>query len=307
MGWIRRYRLRPQGLRSDFGGPNSHRPYPAEPQRGNRHAPSDRWQRFRCTAIAGGIKDLGPISGVEMAITADPMENIGRKTAGSGVPGPVLARSPRGHEDHTRDSPFFATWPASALRPATHPTRHTMKHNKPQPSRRTVLALTGTTRHTEAHLDHASAFSLEWAGRWCTDAGSLRVPSSGLIRRALAVYGQHLAAADRATEVREVRRCCSADTVSPEVHQAALHRLQAVPADEPLPPLLALLHGPCEATAAARWAELEATAEAFAADILAQPSSRARGALQRKRAAAEGIELQTMANAAPPTTPQGIQ
>lgn len=119
-----------------------------------------------------------------------------------------------------------------------------------QPSTRTTLALKETIKQTEARLDFRSALALAYAQTWLVRAGSLKVPSAGIVRRALVVYAGHLAhaASEEATgparEVREVRRACSAMRVSEEDQRAALQRLEEAPMGEPLPPLHRVRYSP---------------------------------------------------------------
>lgn len=139
---------------------------------------------------------------------------------------------------------------------------------------RTSLALTGTVRNTQAGLDHSSAFALAWAASWLAHAGSKRVPTGGVIRRALAVYVQHLeACASPVDEVRAVSRASSAFLPDKGAERAAYERLEAVPKSEPLPPYRALLHGPDRLDNAA----LEARVEQHIQAIAATPWGRLRG------------------------------
>lgn len=131
---------------------------------------------------------------------------------------------------------------------------------------RTTLALTGTVRTTEAGLDQPSAFALAWAASWLSRAGSRKVPTGGLIRRALAVYLQHLeACASPADEVRAVSRACTALMPDGDTARAAYERLEAVPASEPLPPHRVLLAGPGGLDMAALDARVEQHIQAIAA------------------------------------------
>ncbi len=131
---------------------------------------------------------------------------------------------------------------------------------------RTTLALSGTVRTTEAGLDHSSAFALAWAASWLTRNGSKKVPTGGLVRRALAVYLQHLeTCASPADEVRAVSRACAAFMPDEATARAAYERLEAVPASEPLPPHRVLLAGPGGLDMAALDARVEEHIQAIAA------------------------------------------
>lgn len=139
---------------------------------------------------------------------------------------------------------------------------------------RTSLALTGTVRNTQAGLDHSSAFAMAWAASWLARAGSKKVPTGGVIRRALAVYLQHLqACASPADEVRAVARACAAFLPDGSAARAAYDRLEAVPETEPLPPHRVLLAGPEGLDLAA----LEARVEQHIQAIAATPWGRLKG------------------------------
>lgn len=119
---------------------------------------------------------------------------------------------------------------------------------------RTTIALTGTTFRTSAQLDQASAIALAWATYRLTAAGGLRVPASGVLRRALAVYALHLEQISSdcpptgdttADEFQAVRRACLAVAPDEDTQRAAWERLDAVPAGSPPPgALLDVLRGP---------------------------------------------------------------
>lgn len=113
------------------------------------------------------------------------------------------------------------------------------------PRERTTLPLKGTARITQAGLDHSSAFALAWAQSWLTRAGSKRVPTGGVIRRALAVYVTHLESCPiPPDEVCAVSRTCSALSVDEHAQQGAYERLQAVEEGAELRPYAELLRGP---------------------------------------------------------------
>jgi hypothetical protein len=140
----------------------------------------------------------------------------------------------------------------------------TMTHSAYQ---RTTLALKGTTFRTSAQLDHRSTVALQWSYRWLSAAGGLKVPASGVLRRALALYVHHLEqpGTDQEEEVRAVRIACASTLPDKNDQQAAMQRLDATPVGTMPPPYLEVLHGP---GAAARAAALTETAEALAAQCM---------------------------------------
>ena len=147
---------------------------------------------------------------------------------------------------------------------APHDT-HTTMMTKRKPHRRTRVALTGTTRKTEAHLDHTAALGLEFAQAWLAREGELRVPAAGVIRHALRRYVVHLQSQEdsaSAAEVAAVHRACSALRVEPEDRQAAHDRLSAaIESPHPLPSFISILLGP---QAIARIDDITARAESYA-------------------------------------------
>lgn len=143
------------------------------------------------------------------------------------------------------------------------------------PRERTTLPLKGTTRTTQAALDHSSAFSLLWAQSWLSRAGSRKVPTGGVIRRALAVYVTHLESCPiPLDEVRAVARACSTFSTSEDTQQGAYERLQAVEEGAELPPCAELLHGP---QAALDVAAMDARVDALMAQIANTRWGRLRG------------------------------
>jgi len=86
--------------------------------------------------------------------------------------------------------------------------------------------------------------------------------ASGVVRRALAVYMQHLAdLADPAAEVRAAYAACAVSPTSPEAQEAAWKRLETHQSGQPLPPFVDVLRG-------TRWAA-ELAAVVDQADALA--------------------------------------
>lgn len=153
---------------------------------------------------------------------------------------------------------------------------------------RTTEALTGTAIKTQAALSFPAAFALEYAHVWLTRAGARKVPSAGLIRRALVVYADHLhhqaqqGATGPALEVRAVHRACNAPQVSPGDQQMAQLRLHTAPADEPLQDLQALLGSPCRL---AEFQAMEERVESICKGIFESRSFKMNAAKSAKRAA----------------------
>lgn len=140
-------------------------------------------------------------------------------------------------------------------------TKRSTKPGRP----RTSLDVTGTFLKSQASLCFRSDLATKYATLWLTASGSLKVPASGIIRRALAVYMQHLASADAAEEVRAVRNACGARPVDDQSQQMALLRLYAGPPGDRPPPFRDIVTSP---TTARQMAELTDRAEAMAAECL---------------------------------------
>lgn len=137
-----------------------------------------------------------------------------------------------------------------------------MSHRRKAPLRlRTTLALQGTYSKAHTQLSFEADLAVKYAAHWLAAAGSLKVPASGIIRRAVAVYAQHLATADQRSEVSAVRSACSVLPTGEEEQQMALLRLYACPPGEPLPPFKDIVRSPLVAR---QMAELTARAEAMA-------------------------------------------
>jgi len=103
---------------------------------------------------------------------------------------------------------------------------------------RQLYALNGTHKATPARLDFNSTVCLEWVNLWTVSRRGLRVPHSGTIRRALAVYVQHLeqlGPSDVAYELGCVRRACSGSTPREEDRAAVAARLEAFTGPEVRP------------------------------------------------------------------------
>jgi len=111
---------------------------------------------------------------------------------------------------------------------------------------RTTTPLTSTVSKFQASLDFTSSLALSYAERWLIHAGGLQVPASGVVRRALALYVQHLNKDTTAAleEFKSVQRACRVSSTPQEDQEAALQRLNSVQAPEPLPAFLDVLRGP---------------------------------------------------------------
>jgi hypothetical protein len=142
-----------------------------------------------------------------------------------------------------------------------------------QPRQRTTVDLKNTNSRPTVLLSFESELALKYAGLWLAAASPLKVPVSGLARRALEVYMQHLSSADPAEEFRDVRASCTASPTSAEGQQMAHLRLYATPPGEPLPVFRDMLRSPAVAR---QMAELTARAEAMAAECLASRPGRKR-------------------------------
>lgn len=89
------------------------------------------------------------------------------------------------------------------------------------------MPLTGTVSRTQASLDAPSAFALEYAQAFLLASGRQSVPSSAVIRRALALYVVHLAGhKDHPQELREVLRASSAPPMEQDSRKEATVRFQ---------------------------------------------------------------------------------
>lgn len=122
---------------------------------------------------------------------------------------------------------------------------------------RTTTPLTSTVFKFQASLDFTSSLALSYAERWLIHAGGLQVPASGVIRRALALYVQHLNKDTTAAleEFKSVQRACRVSSTPQEDQEAALQRMDGLTHTEPLPRFEEVLHGP-------RWASDMAASQA---------------------------------------------
>lgn len=138
------------------------------------------------------------------------------------------------------------------------------------------MKLTGTTAATKAHLDFHAELSIEYAQHWLHLAGGQKVPASGVIRRALAVYVRHLA--DANTEPRHefsaTRAACQSSPIPSADQQQAREPLEALAGPLPLPPFANVRAG---YDVAAAVAETNRRADALFNHIAAGPRGRMRG------------------------------
>ncbi len=184
----------------------------------------------------------------------------------------------------------------SHTRPNTMPAFRT-----PAPRRRTTIALSGSTQAVKAHLCASSTVALQWAQAWAQrrDASQAtagrKVPISGVIRRALALYARHLQAApDPAAELRALHSACTALRPSRADLEAQEERLTEALATgdlgQVLPPLEWALHGPGRSP---EWADdMTSRAEALALQMQAEPAFRLAVAAQRKADRRQGVRAQ---------------
>lgn len=137
------------------------------------------------------------------------------------------------------------------------------------PRDRRTVTLRATTSTVRAQLDFPSALAVTYARQWL-QAGPAQmgvdVLSSGIIRRALAVYMAHLngPGIDPEVEARAVRSCCSSSLPDAQDRQAASERLEGHQKGHPMPTYLDVLHGPHKA---AECVALTDRAEALAEQI----------------------------------------
>lgn len=129
----------------------------------------------------------------------------------------------------------------------------TKKTRTHPPRPRTTLPLRGTTSTPKLQLDHRSDLALEWARAWLkTGPGALGVDPllSGVVRRALAVYVDHLQRPELnpEQEARAVRSVCSVSKPDEEDRQADWKRLEDHRPGQAFPTFSSVLHGPHTAT-----------------------------------------------------------
>ena len=115
----------------------------------------------------------------------------------------------------------------------------------PLPYERTTYRLGCPHSCNPARLDFKAHLALEWAQRWVALQGSLKAPSSGLIRRALYLYVNHLeqqAAPELVRlELMQVKTACSGMYVDRDEQSLATKRMEAT--DGALEPFQVVLRG----------------------------------------------------------------
>lgn len=132
--------------------------------------------------------------------------------------------------------------------------------------KRLTVPLLNTSRRTPLHLSADAHLALLYAGAWLFRVGGIRVPASGIIRRALVAYCVGLDEADASAEFDAAKRACAASVVDEGQQQTAELRLLMVPADELLPGYHAVRIGPAAIAAAE---DFEARVEALVSTELA--------------------------------------
>lgn len=166
---------------------------------------------------------------------------------------------------------------------------------RPPSAPRTTVPLGRTVATTEASLDHSAHMGIAYAQAWLARHGSKKVPSSGVIRRAVACYLTYLTdpSTDPRSEVNQVARACDGDSADEGAQQEAWGRLQQTPKDAPLPPWREVSLGP------QRLAELdalEASSEALYRQLMDERAQRLKDSRARARdarlASAEGATVE---------------
>ena len=102
------------------------------------------------------------------------------------------------------------------------------------PGERMQVPLTGTVQKVTVSHSLESELSVDYAVRWAEEAGRPGVSNSAVVRRALALYVQHLEnpTTDKQAECSALVRCSSAKETDEATREAAAARLTA---DEFLP------------------------------------------------------------------------
>lgn len=152
------------------------------------------------------------------------------------------------------------------------------------PKPRKTIALQGTTRQLEVKLDAPSDLSIAYARRWLKNGPGrmdLNVLASGVVRRSLEVYMQHLSdpRIDPSAEAQAVKRRCTALRMANEDQEAAWERLRGLDETLPPPPWPEVLRGTGSAEAAA----LTLRAEGIVTQLLAEKGMRLRMGQARNR------------------------
>ena len=150
---------------------------------------------------------------------------------------------------------------------------------RPMRPRRKQLTLTGSVRHVEIHIDHATDLALAYSLRLLKDAGNGIDPHlAGVVRRAMGMYVAHLSKLPterHKAEYLAVARCVGVQSTPEDERQEARARLDAVPVGDPLPPFADVLKGMGTAAESSAMlarvdAALDATFEARRTPVAAQ-------------------------------------
>lgn len=149
----------------------------------------------------------------------------------------------------------------------------TKRHKPAAPRERTTQALTGTIYRSPQHLDATSLAAGRYACLWLKRAGSKSMPLSGVVRRALQLYAQHLNRPDTdpAHEVRMAAQACAVIAMDSSTREAITGRLEAVPSSQPMPSWSDVLNGPGHAE---RWAKFNAETEALVEQLQKRRNSK---------------------------------
>lgn len=106
-------------------------------------------------------------------------------------------------------------------------------------SQRTTVPLLASVGKVTFHPNHEASLALAYAQAWVLRTGIPKVPPSGVIRRALRHYADHLSSltttADREHEARMLRRATQSIPVDECRKRSAWDRLSSVAPDQPLP------------------------------------------------------------------------
>ncbi|MDO9234925.1 MAG: hypothetical protein Q7U28_02680 [Aquabacterium sp.] len=136
----------------------------------------------------------------------------------------------------------------------------------------TTLHLKATASKAVASLDFDSLLGLDYAQAWALHNFAVKVPASGVMRRALAVYVRHLedisksttaatststteATAQALKELTALRRCCDARQTDAADQEQAFERVKAATTTQHLPSFAEVRHGPQQAAQALAFEE----------------------------------------------------
>lgn len=126
-------------------------------------------------------------------------------------------------------------------------------HSTSQHPPRKTMALQATVSGQEAKLDHVSALAVAYGQAWIQGAyshptrGGRKPPGSGVVRRALALYMDHLGALtgteEKATEYFAMEDACKSSPVDRSTQEEAYRRLSAANEGCQLPTYTEVLRG----------------------------------------------------------------